>query len=190
MGGESVGCPKVRLHTLWRALWRDRQCSGRSGRSSIKVGMKRTQAATPQISALSGGAVSGGDKSPDDLSQLGKLEEVSVRDALRSRFDQRKIYTHINSLLVAVNPYEQLDIYGDEMLQAYAQYGVQTPGPHVFGMAAAAYRGLLDARSQSVIISGESGAQLLAMIALPVRASLGSACIELLDRSVCVCALS
>ena len=32
------------------------------------------------------------------------------------------------------------------------------PGPHVFGVAAATYRGLLDARSQSVIISGESGA--------------------------------
>ena len=32
------------------------------------------------------------------------------------------------------------------------------PGPHVYGVGAATYRGLLDAKSQSVIISGESGA--------------------------------
>ena len=31
-------------------------------------------------------------------------------------------------------------------------------GPHVYGIGAATYRGLLDAKSQSVIISGESGA--------------------------------
>ena len=31
-------------------------------------------------------------------------------------------------------------------------------GPHVYGVGAATYRGLLDAKSQSVIISGESGA--------------------------------
>ena len=93
---------------------------------------------------------------PDDLSQLLSLDEDSVRDALRGRFEKEKIYTHINSLLVAVNPYKLLPIYGDDALEAYAQYGKASPGPHVFGVAASAYRGLLDARSQSIIISGES----------------------------------
>ena len=96
---------------------------------------------------------------PDDLSQLLSLDEESVRSALKGRFEKTKIYTHINNLLVAVNPYRMLPLYGDDMLDAYAQYGKQSPGPHVFGVAAAAYRGLLDARSQSVIISGESGAR-------------------------------
>jgi len=81
-----------------------------------------------------------------------------VRTALRSRFEKSKIYTNINSLLVALNPYCPLPLYSEEVLQSYAQYGSASPGPHVFGVAASAYRGLLDARSQSVIISGESGA--------------------------------
>ena len=57
-----------------------------------------------------------------------------------------------------MNPYEALPLYDQKNLEAYNQYGVASPGPHVFGVAAATYRGLLDARSQSVIISGESGA--------------------------------
>ena len=81
-----------------------------------------------------------------------------MRFALSQRFDANKIYTHINALLVAINPYQMLPIYGQESLEAYNTYGQSSPGPHVFGVAAATYRGLLDARSQSVIISGESGA--------------------------------
>ena len=62
---------------------------------------------------------------PDDLSQLLSLDEDSVRDALRSRYEKRKIYTHINNLLVAVNPYQLLPIYGEDMLEAYTEYGAQ-----------------------------------------------------------------
>jgi len=57
-----------------------------------------------------------------------------------------------------MNPYQMLPLYDQSHLEAYNQYGVASPGPHVFGVAASTYRGLLDARSQSVIISGESGA--------------------------------
>ena len=46
----------------------------------------------------------------DDLSQLHSLDEDSVQDALQARYAQAKIYTHINSLLVAVNPYKQLNV--------------------------------------------------------------------------------
>jgi myosin heavy subunit len=95
---------------------------------------------------------------PDDLSRLPSLEEDRVRDALKQRFEAEQIYTHINALLVAMNPYKMLPIYDQKALEAYNQYGVASPGPHVFGVAASTYRGLLDARSQSVIISGESGA--------------------------------
>eukprot|EP00908_Phaeocystis_cordata_P019578 Transcript_31111.p2 GENE.Transcript_31111~~Transcript_31111.p2 ORF type:complete len:99 (-),score=41.57 Transcript_31111:221-517(-) len=42
---------------------------------------------------------------PDDLSQLLSLDEDSVRDALHARYDKQKIYTYINTLLVAMNPY-------------------------------------------------------------------------------------
>ena len=95
---------------------------------------------------------------PDDLSRLPSLEEEKVRFALQKRFEDNKIHTHINALLVVINPYQMLPIYDQSALEAYNTYGQANPGPHVFGVAAATYRGLLDARSQSVIISGESGA--------------------------------
>ena len=78
-----------------------------------------------------------------------------MRTALRGRFASKRIYTHVNNLLVAVNPYEELPLYGIDVLHSYTQYGEKSPAPHVFGVGAATYRGLLDARSQSVIISGE-----------------------------------
>ena len=95
---------------------------------------------------------------PDDLSRLPSLEEDRVRKALEKRFEKNQIYTNINALLVALNPYQMLPLYGQDMLEAYNKYGSASPGPHVYSVAAATYRGLLDARSQSVIISGESGA--------------------------------
>lgn len=58
-------------------------------------------------------------------SQLLSLDESSVRDALHARYGKRKIYTYINNLLVAVNPYQLLPIYGEDMLEQYTQYGAQ-----------------------------------------------------------------
>ena len=60
---------------------------------------------------------------PDDLSQLLSLDEDSVRDALHARYDKQKIYTYINTLLVAMNPYQLLPIYGEDMLAKYTEYG-------------------------------------------------------------------
>lgn len=75
------------------------------------------------------------------------------------RYAQDKIYTNINTLLVALNPYKQIPgIYSQKRLEAYTQYAAMPPEPHVYSIAANAYRGLLEAHSQSVIISGESGA--------------------------------
>ena len=111
---------------------------------------------------------------PDDLSRLPSLEEDRVRDALRKRFEGNSIYTHINSLLgtlatsvllqglsliqtslfhhaVAMNPYKKLPLYDQANLEAYNQYGVTSPGPHVFGVAAATYRGLLGMLTKNLV---------------------------------------
>lgn len=97
--------------------------------------------------------------SPDDLTKLPSLDPASIEKALKARFDAGKIYTKVNSLLVAVNPYKTIDgIYTAETLRAYTQYAKLPPQPHVYSVAADAYRGLLESHSQTLIISGESGA--------------------------------
>ena len=53
-----------------------------------------------------------------------------------------------------MNPYKMLPIYDQKALEAYNQYGVASPGPHVFGVAASTYRGLLDAVSTALTQRG------------------------------------
>ena len=86
-----------------------------------------------------------------------------MRDALRSRYEKTKIYTYINNLLVALNPYQQLPIYGEDMLKAYTEYGGTPPGPHVYGVGATptptpnpnpTYRGLLELQAHQAAAPG------------------------------------
>jgi myosin heavy subunit len=96
-----------------------------------------------------------------DVSNLVALDEFGdgpILDKLRSRYRRDAIYTHIGSILISINPYKPLPIYLSSVVAEYRR-GHQALPPHVFGIAAEAYRSLLDdRRSQAVIISGESGA--------------------------------
>ena len=106
-----------------------------------------------------GGAGSSDDPlAPDDLASLPELNDDAVLAGIRARFAANKIYTQINSLLIAMNPYQQLPIYTPGAMAEYKAATVGALPPHVYGTAAAAYTGLLAVRSQSIVISGESGA--------------------------------
>ena len=62
---------------------------------------------------------------PDDLASLPNLNNDAVLHGIRRRFELKKIYTRINNLLVAMNPYEQLPIYTAEVM---SQYKAAPPG--------------------------------------------------------------
>ena len=98
------------------------------------------------------------DPAPDDLTSLPSLTDSAVLEACKLRFSDNKIYTKINSLLVAVNPFQRLPIYGDAVMKQYQDAAVGTQPPHIYSPAAASYTGLLAGSPQSLIISGESGA--------------------------------
>uniref|UniRef100_A0A2K6EU53 Unconventional myosin-Vb n=1 Tax=Propithecus coquereli TaxID=379532 RepID=A0A2K6EU53_PROCO len=62
-------------------------------------------------------------------------------------------------VLVAINPYEQLPIYGQDVIYAYSGQNMGDMDPHIFAVAEEAYKQMArDEKNQSIIVSGESGA--------------------------------
>ena len=55
------------------------------------------------------------DMLPDDLAALENLDEEIVINHLFRRFQEGQIYTYIGDILVAVNPFKSLDIYGEKV---------------------------------------------------------------------------
>ena len=99
------------------------------------------------------------DNDMENLVDLDEFSEGAILHHIRKRFRKRSIYTHVGAILVAVNPFETLDIYGVADMKRAQSSVTAAPYPHVFLTAATAYSQLcLHKKNQSVLISGESGA--------------------------------
>ncbi|KAG5182130.1 P-loop containing nucleoside triphosphate hydrolase protein [Tribonema minus] len=97
----------------------------------------------------------------DDMVKMDALTEGSVLHNLRVRYRDYTIYTAVGSILVAVNPYQPLPrLYDEARMRVYSAAATDaTPPPHPYHLMELAYRGLVsDRASQSILISGESGA--------------------------------
>jgi len=96
-----------------------------------------------------------------NLVDLDAFSEGSILHHVRKRFLSDFIYTYVGGILVAVNPFQRLNIYGDEKIQEYRMsvHSSEAAPPHVYAMAAEAFDSMTSGEgSQSVLISGESGA--------------------------------
>lgn len=49
-------------------------------------------------------------------------------------------YSSAGIVLVAINPYEQLQIYGEEVITAYSGQNMGDMDPHIFAVAEEAYK--------------------------------------------------
>ncbi|KAF8054005.1 hypothetical protein N665_1356s0009 [Sinapis alba] len=110
----------------------------------------------------------------DDLMQLSYLNEPSVLYNLNYRYNQDMIYTKAGPVLVAVNPFKEIPLYGNRYIEAYRKRSNESP--HVYAIADTAIREMIrDEVNQSIIISGESGAGKTetAKIAMQYLAALG-----------------
>lgn len=89
------------------------------------------------------------------------MEEVL--NNIKKRFIHEKaIYTWCGVALVALNPYQEQDIYGDQAVETYhsASHSVYLHlDPHIYAVTEDAYSKLeRNFKDQSIIVSGESGA--------------------------------
>ncbi|PHT60094.1 Myosin-17, partial [Capsicum baccatum] len=96
----------------------------------------------------------------DDMTKLAYLHEPGVLNNLACRYSLNEIYTYTGNILIAVNPFRRLPhLYDTHMMQQYKGAPLGELSPHLFAVADACYRALINEHgSQSILVSGESGA--------------------------------
>ncbi|KAK3289251.1 hypothetical protein CYMTET_3312 [Cymbomonas tetramitiformis] len=96
----------------------------------------------------------------EDMTKLSYLHEPGVLNNLETRYTLDEIYTYTGSILIAVNPFHRLPhLYANHMMEQYKGVALGELSPHVFAVADAAYRAMSkEKQSQSILVSGESGA--------------------------------
>jgi myosin V len=83
----------------------------------------------------------------DNLIHIPHLNEPSILNGIRLRFQENNIYTWTGDILISINPFQELGLY---------PLNQQIPGPHIYRIADKAYSKLPN--NQTILISGESGA--------------------------------
>eukprot|EP00071_Canis_lupus_P048415 XP_022281972.1 unconventional myosin-VI isoform X4 [Canis lupus familiaris] len=99
-------------------------------------------------------------KDVEDNCSLMYLNEATLLHNIKVRYSKDRIYTYVANILIAVNPYFDIPkIYTSETIKSYQGKSLGTMPPHVFAIADKAFRDMKVLKmSQSIIVSGESGA--------------------------------
>ncbi len=93
-----------------------------------------------------------------DLCNLPDLNETTLLENLKARFENGSIYTYVGSILISVNPFKFYPIYNPKYVKMYQNRRLGDLPPHIFAIADAAYYAMLhEKRNQCIVISGESG---------------------------------
>ncbi|XP_033983020.1 myosin-10-like isoform X2 [Trematomus bernacchii] len=95
----------------------------------------------------------------EDMAELTCLNEASVLNNLKERYYSGLIYTYSGLFCVVINPYKNLPIYSENIIEMYRGKKRHEMPPHIYAISESAYRCMLqDREDQSILCTGESGA--------------------------------
>ncbi|CCJ31284.1 unnamed protein product [Pneumocystis jirovecii] len=84
---------------------------------------------------------------------------LAILHTIRMRYSQLQIYTYSGIVLVAMNPFQNIALYSNDIVQAYSGKNRGELEPHIFAIAEDSYRCMIrDSMNQTIVVSGESGA--------------------------------
>ncbi|XP_061413078.1 myosin-IIIb-like isoform X3 [Lethenteron reissneri] len=94
----------------------------------------------------------------DDLVKLDVLDETTIIEQLQKRYADQQIYTYVGDILIAINPFQILDIYSPKHSVLYRGAKRTANPPHIFAISDNAYHSMVTYNAhQCIIVSGESG---------------------------------
>uniref|UniRef100_A0A3Q2U463 Myosin, heavy chain 10, non-muscle n=1 Tax=Fundulus heteroclitus TaxID=8078 RepID=A0A3Q2U463_FUNHE len=93
----------------------------------------------------------------EDMAELTCLNEASVLHNLKDRYYSGLIYTYSGLFCVVINPYKNLPIYSENIIEMYRGKKRHEMPPHIYAISESAYRCMLQGKSDFTYLS-ESGA--------------------------------
>ena len=93
----------------------------------------------------------------NNLIDIPHLNEPTVLNSVYLRYIQNNIYTYTGNILISINPFQNLQLYTDKIIESYKNN--QNKDPHIYQIARKSYNNLKNThQNQTILISGESGA--------------------------------
>ena len=98
----------------------------------------------------------------NDMCNMQELTKDTILNLLKDRFKKEIVYTYVGDIIVSVNPFKNVGAVGKAIRNRYKKGGAQNAQllmPHCYHLVDSTYaQMMLEQKSQSILISGESGA--------------------------------
>ena len=76
---------------------------------------------------------------------ISSMSNSAIVSNLSSRLTREEIYTALGDVLISVNPYKKLSIYGPDIVSMYKSAKTSSnTAPHIFGTAQRSYSNLAE----------------------------------------------